>query len=144
MAEQNQATRRGFLSSGVKWAFGVVALPALYAVARFLIPPKLQETLVELIRVGKVEDIPVDTAKIVRFNKTPIVLVHTAEGQMKAFSAVCTHLGCIVEYRPDERGMTTAAEAGSTWMEERGRLTPKPLRTYRVEVKSGEIIVHKV
>jgi Rieske Fe-S protein len=142
---QEKASRRGFLSRGVKIALAVVATPAVFGIVKYLIPPRLEEKIVQLIQAGKVADIPPDSAKIMRFNKTPIVLVHTAEGQMKAFSAVCTHLGCIVEYRPDEHGMHCNCHGSRFDLNGKnvGGPAPRPLIPFRVEVKAGEITVYK-
>lgn len=145
MSDDSITSRRGFLSRVIQWGFALLAIPVVYGVVKYLIPPQLEEKLVELIRAGKVDDIPLNSAKIVRFNKTPIVLVHTAEGQMKAFSAVCTHLGCIVEYRADEHGMHCNCHGSRYDMDGKNIAgpAPRPLAPFRVEVKSGEIIIHK-
>jgi Rieske Fe-S protein len=44
--------------------------------------------------LAKVSDIPVGGGKI--FNDQKVVVTQPAAGQIKAFSAVCTHQGCLV------------------------------------------------
>jgi Rieske Fe-S protein len=47
-------------------------------------------------KVGTPADFPAGTAKVVSVNDKPVIVVNTAQGGLKAFSAICTHLGCIV------------------------------------------------
>lgn len=47
--------------------------------------------------VGATGDFPPNSGAVVPVNGAPAIVVNTAQG-MKAFSAVCTHLGCIVEW----------------------------------------------
>jgi cytochrome b6 len=47
------------------------------------------------------EDVAPNSAEISRFGSRPGILVRTATGEFRAFSAACTHLGCIVQYRGD-------------------------------------------
>lgn len=39
--------------------------------------------------------------KILRFGLEPVILIRVAEGDFRAFSVTCTHLACIVTYRPE-------------------------------------------
>lgn len=50
--------------------------------------------------LAKTADIPVGGGKI--FDDEKIVVTQPEEGDFKAFSAVCTHLGCIVSSVSDE------------------------------------------
>ena len=143
MSDDSITSRRGFLSRVIQWSFALLAIPVVYGVVKYLIPPQLEEKLVELIRAGKVDDIPLDSAKIVRFNKTPIVLVHTAEGQMKAFSAVCTHLGCIVQWEKEAQDFVCPCHAGH-YASDGTVLSgppPKPLAKIPIAVAEGKITV---
>jgi len=47
--------------------------------------------------VGTLKDIPVGQGKVVPVADKPVIVVNTAQG-VKAYSAICTHLGCIVEW----------------------------------------------
>lgn len=50
------------------------------------------------VQVGVVNDFPVGQGKVVAVNDKPVIIVNTAQGGLKAFSAICTHLGCISEW----------------------------------------------
>ncbi len=48
-----------------------------------------------LTLVGSLEDFPPDRGRIVPVRGKPVIVVNTGQG-IRAFSAICTHLGCIV------------------------------------------------
>ncbi len=50
------------------------------------------------MQVGTTADFPAGQGKVVPVNDKPVIMVNTAQGGLKAFSAICTHLGCIVEW----------------------------------------------
>lgn len=50
------------------------------------------------VQVGTASDFPAGQGKVVPVNDKPAIVVNTAQGGVKAFSAICTHLGCIVEW----------------------------------------------
>jgi cytochrome b6-f complex iron-sulfur subunit len=50
------------------------------------------------VQVGTSTDFPVGQGKVVPVNDKPVIIVNTAQGGLKAFSGICTHLGCIVEW----------------------------------------------
>ena len=47
--------------------------------------------------VAKVADLPVGAGKVVAFGSKPAIVVNTDQG-VKAYSAICTHLGCVVAW----------------------------------------------
>ena len=57
----------------------------------------------EPVPVGKSADFPAGQGKVVSVNDKPVIVVNAAQGQLKAFSAICTHLGCIVEWDANRR-----------------------------------------
>lgn len=50
------------------------------------------------VLLGNLADIPPGTAKVVPLGTRPIIVVHDAGGKVYGFSAVCTHLACVVEW----------------------------------------------
>lgn len=64
----------------------------------FLIPRKVEGAgSGGKVLAAKLADLPAGTGKVVAMGSKPVVVVNDDAG-IKAFSAVCTHLGCIVEY----------------------------------------------
>lgn len=139
-------TRKSFLSKALIVWSSPLLLPLLYVIIRYIIPPTLREKVMAVMNLGKISEVPVDSARIVKFNKTPVILVRNSEGQIKAFSAVCTHLGCIVEYRSDDKNFHCNCHGSVFDVNGKniGGPAPRPLQPYRVELKEDNIIVSKL
>ena len=141
-----EITRKDFLGKVLIAWTGLLFLPVLYVIVRYIIPPPLREKVLAFMNLGKISDVPAEGAKIVKFNKTPVILIRNSEGQIRAFSAVCTHLGCIVEYRGDDKNFHCNCHGSVFDLSGRniGGPAPKPLQPYRVDLKEDNIIVSKL
>ncbi|HUJ40981.1 MAG TPA: Rieske 2Fe-2S domain-containing protein [Candidatus Acidoferrales bacterium] len=117
----------------------------LYPVMRYLIPPRVVDLGGDQVVAGKVGDLKPNGAKIFRFGTRPALLVMTAEGEYRALSAVCTHLGCTVQYRGDLHEIWCACHNG--FYDLNGRNVsgppPRPLEVYQVNVRGEEIFVSR-
>jgi Rieske Fe-S protein len=86
----------------VKQLLGLSVLSTLAMVVTpivgFLIPPKTAGggTGGRLL-AGTTDDIAQGEAKVVAMGSKPVIVINTDQG-VKAFSAICTHLGCIVGF----------------------------------------------
>ncbi len=101
-----EVSRRRFL----RWllGFSVFATLTMVAapVASFLVPPKSTAAgSGGKVPVGKVSDIPLGQGKVVPMGSKPAIVVNTEQGIL-AYSAICTHLGCIVAF--DDQSNTIA------------------------------------
>ncbi len=90
--------RRRFL----RWLLGFSVVSTLVMVAApavtFLVPPKSSAAgSGGKVLAGTVADIPLGTGKVVAMGSKPTIVVNTAQGIL-AYSAICTHLGCIVAF----------------------------------------------
>jgi cytochrome b6-f complex iron-sulfur subunit len=94
--------RRRFVEWMMGTSMGALAVSVLYPVLRFLDPPRIAEQSVQQVEVGPANDpdLVQKGFKIVRFGNEPVIVVKAAEGDYRAFTATCTHLDCIVEFRP--------------------------------------------
>jgi cytochrome b6-f complex iron-sulfur subunit len=117
----------------------------LYPLFAYLKPPKTGEVEVSSVRVGKIEDIPKDSGFIFRFGDQPGLLVRTPSGDLRAFSAVCTHLQCTVQYRKDMGLIWCACHNGKYDLNGRNISgpPPRPLEVYKVILQGDEVIVAK-
>jgi len=61
---------------------------------------------------GKVTDFKAGSGAIVKFGSKPALLVRTPDGQFRAFSAICTHLDCTVQYKGDTSQIWCACHNG--------------------------------
>ncbi len=140
-------SRRNFLTRILSAWAGFTAVPFILGIVRFIYPPLRTDKLIESIAAAKVDDIPANGAKIIKFNKRPVIIVRTLDEQYKAFSAVCTHLGCIVEYKGEQGGYFQCNCHGSMFdMNGRNIRGPAavPLPQLRVSLKDTDIIVSVV
>ena len=92
------STRRRFVTYLL--GFSVVTTLALIAapIIAFLVPPpELSAGTSGKVLAGTTADIPPGKGKVVAMGSKPTIVVNTEQG-VKAYSAICTHLGCIVTY----------------------------------------------
>ena len=117
----------------------------LYPVFAYMKPPKQAEVEVTSVKVGKLAEIPKDAGQIVKFGSKPVILVRTAAGELKAFSATCTHLDCTVQFRKDMGLIWCACHNGRYDLNGRNIAgpPPRPLDPYRVVMQGDEVFISK-
>ena len=115
----------------------------LYPILRFIIPPQVPEASTNRVVAAKLSELSPDSGRIFRFGDTPGIVIHTAEGQFKAFSAVCTHLNCTVQYRQDLKHIWCACHNGHYDLNGKNVAgpPPRPLEEYKVFVQGEDVIV---
>ncbi len=123
-----------FLGSSVVALFASIAYP----VARFLGTPKQPEAATREVQVGPTNDpeLVEKGFKIVPFGSEPVIVIKLNETDIRAFSATCTHLNCIVEYRPGARVIWCNCHNGAYDLQGRNVAgpPPRPLAAYQVHV----------
>lgn len=128
-------------------AVGVAALGAAiaYPLISYLIPPKVKEVARTSVVAGKADELAVNSGKIFLFANRPAIAIRTPEGEVRAFSAVCTHLACTVQYRADLKHIWCACHNGHYDLH--GQVLsgppPRPLEEYKVTVKDDDVIVSR-
>ena len=132
----------GLLSSGIV----ATAVSIFYPILKFVIPPETAESAVMSVTVGRSDELQPNTGKIFQFGDDPGLIVRTAEGELRAFSARCPHLNCTVQYEPDEKQIVCACHGGVFDLNGKNVAgpPPKPLVTYSVNVRADEIVVSRV
>jgi cytochrome b6-f complex iron-sulfur subunit len=145
-AVEPEPTRRGFVNWLLSTSAGAFVLSALYPVSRYLVPPEVGESTSASVTVGiKPDDVKSNTGQIFKFGSRPGILVRTASGELRAFSAVCTHLNCTVQYRPDLGEIWCACHNGHFDLNGHNVAgpPPRPLEPYVVNVRGNQIVVSK-
>jgi Rieske Fe-S protein len=115
----------------------------LYPIFKFMVPPQVVEAQANSVPVGKNADFPTNTGKIFKFGSKPGIMIRTETGDLKAFSASCTHLDCIVQYDPGSKEIVCACHNGKydlTGKNVSGP-PPRPLEEFTVNVKGDDITV---
>jgi len=138
--------RRHFLNWFLGTTAGAFLVSVFYPVSRYLIPPKVEESTARTVTLSlKPQEIKPNSGQIFRFGSQPAILIRTPNDELKAFSAVCTHLACIVQYRSDISHMWCACHNGHFDLNGRNieGPPPKPLEEYVVNVRADQIVVSK-
>jgi len=138
--------RRRFLNWFLGTTAGAFLLTVLYPISRYLVPPKVQESTSRTVILSiKPADVKPNTGQIFRFGSQPAILVRSPAGELKAFTAVCTHLACIVQYRNDLNHIWCACHNGHFDLNglNISGPPPRPLEQYVVNVRGDQIVVSR-
>lgn len=138
-------TKRSFLKyilggSALAWVISV-----LYPVIAYMRPPKQGDVEVSSVKAGKLSEIEKESGQIVRFGNQPVILIRTAAGDLRAFSATCTHLDCTVQFRKDMGVIWCACHNGKFDLNGRNIAgpPPRPLDEFRVLVQGDDVFILK-
>lgn len=97
-AQQGNQSRRGFLRWLGSLTIVSTAVMVLTPVVAFLIPSNGGRAAGGgKVLVGTTADLPPGAGKVVSMGAKPAIIVNAA-GAVKAYSAICTHLGCVVAW----------------------------------------------
>lgn len=135
--------RRSFLDV-LLGASALATLGAIvYPIIRFMAPPQIVESAENSVVAAKVNELPPNTGKVFKFGNKPGILVRTASGELKAFSATCTHLDCIVQYRKDTKQIWCACHNGQYNLSGQniGGPPPRPLEEFQVNTRGDDVVV---
>ena len=137
--------RREFLNVLLGGGFIAWIGSLLFPVFKYLEPPKVDEVKVTNVKIGAVEDMEKDSGKIIKFGTIPVIVIRKASGDYIAFSASCTHLDCIVQYRKDYGLIYCACHNGKYDLNGKNVSgpPPAPLTRYGVTIQNDEVIVFK-
>ncbi len=96
--------------------------------------------------VGSVEDFAPGTGKVVPVGSKPVIVLNTEQG-FRVFSAVCTHLGCIVLNKDPGTSYIHCPCHDGRFNPVNGTVIagppPRPLPAYEFSVEEGKIYVGK-
>ncbi|MDX2130072.1 MAG: Rieske (2Fe-2S) protein [Chloroherpetonaceae bacterium] len=148
--ESELISRRAFAKL-VFTGMGICYAGALgYPVYRYLATPiekAKHETAVTEVTLGEAAKIEQGSALMFKFGTKPAMIIHHTDGTWSATEAVCTHLGCTVQYQSDKEQLFCACHNG-TYDAKTGKNTggppPKPLKSLAVSNENGVITVKKV
>lgn len=137
----NHDSRRTFLGVCLGGFVAAVSAAALYPVYRFLAPRSGSGATAKVVIPEK--DVPEGEARFFEYAGSSAVLVRKKGGQLVALSAVCTHLGCIVQWEKDKQDFLCPCHAGHYSPD--GEVTagppPRPLPRLPFAVADGAITV---
>ena len=135
--------RRNVLRWLLGGGFSASLIYFFYPAFKFMSPPNIPEASVNEAAAGKVRDFKPNSGRIVKFGSLPVLLVRTTESEWRAFSAVCTHLNCTVQYQEANRQIWCACHNGLYNLN--GQVVsgppPRPLEEYSVHVRGDEVVI---
>jgi cytochrome b6-f complex iron-sulfur subunit len=145
MTDEKNESRRGFLKTVLGVGLTGLLASIAYPVLMYLKPPAQREVEVSNVLAGTISDFDTEASKIIRFGNKPVLVIKTPAGDFRAFSAVCTHLDCTVQYRNDMGAIWCACHNGKFDLNGRNISgpPPAPLTQYLATVKGDEVYVSK-
>lgn len=133
--------RRTFLGVGLAALGALTAAAAGWPLFSYLAPSSAKKAAEKVVIPEK--DVPPGEAKFFEYAGSSAVLVRKQDGNLVALSAVCTHLGCIVQWEKDKQDFLCPCHAGHYNAD--GLVTagppPKPLPKIPFSVADGSITV---
>ncbi|HEU5450736.1 MAG TPA: Rieske 2Fe-2S domain-containing protein [Terriglobales bacterium] len=144
-AEPFRPSRRRFVRALLGGSLVASAASFLYPVLRYVVPPPATDMGGDTVLAAKTDELKPNSAKIFKFGSKPGLLVRTAEGEYRAVSAVCTHLSCTVQYKPDVHQVWCACHNGLYGLDGRNVSgpPPRPLEAYDVHLQGDQVVVSR-
>jgi len=140
--------RRNFFGTLINWIFGLTVVSWIVPIVAYLFPKSKGEA--ENVFMDPSGNPIMSPAVLEEGSKTglafgDVTIVINYKGELRAFSAVCTHLGCIVSWKKDEGIFFCPCHAGK--FDPNGNVIsgppPKPLPQYRIKVEENKIKLSK-
>jgi cytochrome b6-f complex iron-sulfur subunit len=139
-ADPSATTRRNFFSEITAVALGVAGIGSIAVTTKYLSPNVLFEPPTSF-RIGPPDDYPVNSVTYLADQQ--IYVVRTAEG-FYAESAICTHLGCITQWKPEISRIACPCH-GSKFSREgtvEAGPAPRPLAHFAIRLTpDGELLI---
>lgn len=137
----SKLSRRNFINYLFGGGLIGTLLTFFYPVIRFITPTQQSEVIVNKVEAAKKGELAPNTFKIFKFGNSPGILINTPQGELRAFTAICTHLACTVRF--DSETETIHCPCHNGRFDLAGNVLsgppPAPLEEYGVET-SGDII----
>jgi cytochrome b6-f complex iron-sulfur subunit len=137
--------RRKFINFFLGGSLIGTVIAFLYPIISYLLPTKQIEVVIKKITAAKLGELAPNTSKIFKFGTSPGLLINTSDGELRAFSAICTHLTCTVMFESDTGTILCPCHNGR--FDLGGNVIsgppPAPLESYNVEISGKDIVVSK-
>jgi cytochrome b6-f complex iron-sulfur subunit len=139
------STRRSFIDILLGSSLSATVLSIIYPVVEFLIPPAVSESQQNNVIAGSAKELKPNSGIVFKFGSQPAILVRAPTGELRAFTAVCTHLNCTVQYREDLQHIWCACHGGQFDLNgiNVAGPPPRPLEQYAVNLSGDDIVVSK-
>lgn len=140
MVNNRSITRRRLLGYAWILAAAVVVGELIIGTFAFLWPRKKQGKGEKIFIAGKVNDFKV--GEVISFRKEK-AFFQKVEGGFMAFSAVCPHLGCVVNWNEIQKSFECPCHGAK--FSRNGEVLegppPRPLDLYKLKIVEGKIVI---
>ncbi len=135
------ARRRILLMTILGGVGTVLAAASGWPVWRFL-SPRSAEGDAEKVKIAR-SQVELGQAHFFSFRGQPAVVLQASAGSFSVFSAVCTHLGCIVKWLPEDGEFLCPCHAGRFSAEGAvlGGPPPKSLESIPVAIEGDQLLI---
>jgi Rieske Fe-S protein len=139
MPQERRTLLRWLLGGG----FTASVISFFYPAVKFMNPPTVPEASTNEVSAGKVQDLKPSSGKIVKFGSRPALLIRVSENEWRAFTAICTHLNCTVQFQDSTRQIWCACHNG--YYDLTGKVVsgppPRPLEEYAVHIRGEDVVI---
>jgi len=127
---------RIFLSS---WGVGIIGVIVGYLKA----PENPRSAGFSVVRAGDAESLGNGEARAVKQGNSPFFVIRTRTGDLLAVSGLCTHFSCVLNWNGEDQTLVCPCHDGvfTATGDVISGLPSKPLPTYPVEVRRGELLI---
>lgn len=143
--EQRTISRRGFFDRLTTLFLALWGVGFMVVIASYLkTPSSLRLTGLRLIAAGDAQTLKAGKARLVRQGNSPVYVIRLLNNEIVAVSALCTHFRCVLNWSAQDKTLVCPCHNGT--FNASGAviagLPTRPLPTFPVEVRRGEIFVH--
>lgn len=139
-----EVTRRDFLVILLSVSGALAAAGLLAPIVRYAFPVVRDKAAARIRVAGTSQLTPLGKVVDFEYQDTPCAIVQLEDGSYVGLSRICTHLGCIIKWQPDNTRFFCPCHAGvfSPTGEVLGGPPPSPLPALNVEVEGEDIWVN--
>lgn len=132
----------------LKWLTGVFlsfwGLASVGAIVSYLKSPVVGRSEgLNTVNAGLAATLAAGEARLIGHGSGPLYVTRLSSGELVAMSALCTHFRCVLRWNGTDRNFVCPCHNGvfNAAGEVIAGLPTRALRTYRVEVRRGDILV---
>jgi cytochrome b6-f complex iron-sulfur subunit len=141
-------TRRAFLAAAGVAGLAYTAALA-YPIYRYLASPSemaLSAAAVTEVTLKDAQKLHAGSVLMFKFGPSPAMLIHHQDGRWISMTAVCTHLGCTVQYEPEADRIHCACHGGVYNAYTGANVSgppPRPLKLFKVAINETGVLVSR-
>jgi cytochrome b6-f complex iron-sulfur subunit len=141
--KEGGTSRRDFLDVAMKGGLAACAAGMAVPAALYLLPAGSRGPREALVSAGPADTFETSSARMIQGEGKPVLVLSLGGKKFRAFSAICTHLGCIVKWDPASQKILCPCHAGSFGPDGKvlGGPPPRPLPEYEVVLAGNELKV---